>query len=725
MAADHLIAAAASRYTGMGMHLVRLHANQKRPVGAQWNEPENLIKTPADAKRAFEREQFNVGVHLAASGLCSFDPDALPLTRRLLAAAGLDVDQLLDMGWRVEGNPMRARSLFRVPPGLSLSSREYRVPASVARAAGVAVKPDTPDSAIVTVFELRGGGNNKQDVLPPSVHPAGHRYRTLGKEPRTRDEIPILPPQLAELWQHWDDHVGRFDAALGIAPRERQHSPPTPDAPREQSRPQLQPGSYLDIAARWSAANEHDFNALLLRHGYRAAGDGRWLAPGSQSGIPGVQLLKDRRKIISHHGSDILAGDPNAGTPTPRDLFDVWRLLEHDGSRAGAFRAALDELGLDPATLAFGHLETDDSDAPAPVQGAEPQHAVGEAHRGRRPLKTLTPDDLRSLPPMKWLVDQLIPREGLGLFYGASGIGKSFAVLDIAYAVARGVPCYGREVEQGGVLYVAAEGASGFPRRQAAYEKHHKISLSGVEFLLVPEGINLLHDDDVPRVIEASRRLPTVAMIVLDTLNRVMPGGNENSPEDMGAVIARAADIARATGAFVMIVHHSGKDESRGARGHSSLKAAVDTEIELTKVDRTRVITVKKQRDGRDDLTFTFTLNEVSLGFDDATGEEVSAPVVVQSESANAAPGRAPRRPGPHQRRVLAALKRKAEREFDAGDTWMSFDNLCAAVEREMKTDGEVLPDRLRQLIKQGADGLEKRGVIEYADDRYRVKPTF
>jgi RecA-family ATPase len=55
-----------------------------------------------------------------------------------------------------------------------------------------------------------------------------------------------------------------------------------------------------------------------------------------------------------------------------------------------------------------------------------------------------------------------------------------------------------------------------------------------------------------------------VALVIVDTLSRAMAGGNENSPEDMTAIVGNCDRIRAATGAHVCIVHHSGKDEARG-----------------------------------------------------------------------------------------------------------------------------------------------------------------
>jgi RecA-family ATPase len=72
-----------------------------------------------------------------------------------------------------------------------------------------------------------------------------------------------------------------------------------------------------------------------------------------------------------------------------------------------------------------------------------------------------------------------------------------------------------------------------------------------------------------------------VVLVVIDTLARAMAGGNENASEDMGAFVRNVDRVRSATSAHTMIVHHSGKNKAAGARGHSSLRAATDTEIEI------------------------------------------------------------------------------------------------------------------------------------------------
>ena len=92
---------------------------------------------------------------------------------------------------------------------------------------------------------------------------------------------------------------------------------------------------------------------------------------------------------------------------------------------------------------------------------------------------------------------------------------------------------------------------------------------------------------------------PNVSLIIVDTVARVMGGANENASEDMARLVAAGDRIRHETGAHVLFIHHSGKDTSKGARGHSSLRAAVDTEVEVTADDvaRTHTAKITKQRD--------------------------------------------------------------------------------------------------------------------------------
>jgi RecA-family ATPase len=217
-------------------------------------------------------------------------------------------------------------------------------------------------------------------------------------------------------------------------------------------------------------------------------------------------------------------------------------------------------------------------------------------------------------------VENLLTDGGASVVYGASNVGKSFWALDIAVHVATGETWRDEhEVEAGSVVYVALEGAYGLRNRIKALRKEGKLK-KGAPFFVIRDRVSLLEAGHAAKLAEtvkaaaAKSSLPC-KLVIIDTMARAMAGGNENSGEDMTAAVASIDAVRAATGAHVMIIHHAGKDESRGARGHSSLKAAVDTEIELYKNEGEEIVTVKvtKQRDMEFAPAMPFRLKKIEL----------------------------------------------------------------------------------------------------------------
>lgn len=222
-------------------------------------------------------------------------------------------------------------------------------------------------------------------------------------------------------------------------------------------------------------------------------------------------------------------------------------------------------------------------------------------------------------------VEGLLSRGGASVLVGPPNVGKSFLALDLALSVSMGRSWFNRATEQGVVLYVALEGGGAAKKRLLAYKAAHGIAAdAAVPFALVPASVALQDgQNDVARVVEAARTMESatglrVVLIIVDTLARAMAGGDENSAEAMGGFI-RAVDAIRSeTGAHVMAVHHLGKNRDSGARGHSSLNGAIDTEITILRDPEGGTITahVTKQRDFEVGQKWTFALETVELGTD-------------------------------------------------------------------------------------------------------------
>src|SRR5262249_54953770 len=138
---------------------------------------------------------------------------------------------------------------------------------------------------------------------------------------------------------------------------------------------------------------------------------------------------------------------------------------------------------------------------------------------------------------------------------------------------------------------------------------------------------------DIKAVIRELGSYGGASIVVVDTLAQATPGANENAGEDMGRVLANCKAIRRATGATVLLIHHAGKDLSRGARGWSGLRAAADAEIEISRLDDSnRLATITKQKDGTDGAKYPFKLAVVPLG-EDADGEVIDSCVVTHLDT--------------------------------------------------------------------------------------------
>jgi hypothetical protein len=98
----------------------------------------------------------------------------------------------------------------------------------------------------------------------------------------------------------------------------------------------------------------------------------------------------------------------------------------------------------------------------------------------------------------------------------------------------------------------------------------------------------------------------------------------------MSNLIDAATRLQSIVGGVVLLVHHTGKDTSRGLRGHSSLLAALDTAVEVIG-GLSRSWCVRKSKDGREEIGSGFRLEQVELGIDE-DGAPISSCVVVPDD---------------------------------------------------------------------------------------------
>jgi hypothetical protein len=265
------------------------------------------------------------------------------------------------------------------------------------------------------------------------------------------------------------------------------------------------------------------------------------------------------------------------------------------------------------------------SDGPE-VDFSTPTDASNDDEGG---FRLLSLDDLLSLPPLRWRVRGVLPESGLAAVFGPSGSGKSFLAIDLCMALSDGVAWFGHRVQAAPVLYCALEGESGISNRVRAFHRHHGHRGAAARYLAQP--FDLLKD--VQRLADAIiAKQGKGGVVFLDTLNRAAPGIDENSSEDMGRVITAAKCLQRLVEGLVVLVHHSGKDQAKGLRGHSSLHAALDAAIEVKRDGDYRSWKVAKSKDGEDGKEFPFALHRVVLG-EDEDGEEITSCVIEPGEA--------------------------------------------------------------------------------------------
>jgi AAA domain len=217
-------------------------------------------------------------------------------------------------------------------------------------------------------------------------------------------------------------------------------------------------------------------------------------------------------------------------------------------------------------------------------------------------------------------VEDVLTDGAASVIYGASNSGKTFFAIDLGAHVATGARWQEKEIESGAVIYIALEGEQGARNRIKAMQIRGKLP-QDAPFFLCFAPVNLLdpkHPQAVSEMIQNISKgagIP-VRLVIIDTLARAMAGGDENSGMDMGKAVATIDAVRASTGAHVMLIHHSGKDTAKGARGHSCLRAAIDTEIEVIhpEGEKYRTATIVKQRDLGTIPPLCFSLEVVEVG---------------------------------------------------------------------------------------------------------------
>lgn len=245
------------------------------------------------------------------------------------------------------------------------------------------------------------------------------------------------------------------------------------------------------------------------------------------------------------------------------------------------------------------------------------------------PYRLYTASELADIQPADYVIKGLLPSYGVASIFGASMSGKSFLSFDMGASITLGKPWFGHRTKAKPVAYFGLEGQAGLSKRWAAYRARHGADAEAMMHFGV-DPINLGSMGSVESVIAGLDRMGFIGgVVIIDTLACAMPGLQENDTASMGQALTGARQIAEAFSALVILVHHTGKDATRGPRGSSALTANLDALIEVRRDGKSseRSWSAFKVKDGVDGAEHAFRLDVVELGIDD-DGDVISSCVI-------------------------------------------------------------------------------------------------
>lgn len=241
-------------------------------------------------------------------------------------------------------------------------------------------------------------------------------------------------------------------------------------------------------------------------------------------------------------------------------------------------------------------------------------------------------DFIAAPPDSSYLVKGVLPASGLGQVFGCSHVGKSFVLIDLACHIALGWDWHGYKVKKAPVLYIAAEGVAGLKLRfRAWFQTHNVAPPKNLRIRTIPA--DLTTADTTAAIAERMKKLPErPGLVMVDTFATNYGPGSENDAEDMNAAIAGLRTL-KGDG-LILTAHHTGHGDKTRSRGHSSLFAALDVEMQVTQdADQRIKVGHTKLRDGdKLETIAAFNLQKVPLPWADVDGDPLNSAVLAKTE---------------------------------------------------------------------------------------------
>ncbi|HEY8614172.1 MAG TPA: AAA family ATPase [Roseomonas sp.] len=253
-------------------------------------------------------------------------------------------------------------------------------------------------------------------------------------------------------------------------------------------------------------------------------------------------------------------------------------------------------------------------------------------HRTTARLAFTAFEDIDPTVHKDWLLKGVIAGGETSSWVGGPGQGKSALLTDIGVHLAAGRPWRGyRCPSPAAVVIHALERGDLLKRRLDAYRR--KWGLDRLPIAVITEALDFMNLSSVAKLVSTVEAVENhynmgVGLLIIDTYAKAIAagGGDENAAKDQNRVLGHLRQVQAATGSHIALVGHTGKDESKGARGSNAHLGDVDVMVQFSgeKVKEAKVTKANDQPEGR--LT-VFELETYEFGLDE-DGDPITTSIV-------------------------------------------------------------------------------------------------
>jgi hypothetical protein len=274
----------------------------------------------------------------------------------------------------------------------------------------------------------------------------------------------------------------------------------------------------------------------------------------------------------------------------------------------------------------------------APPPDAYPESADGEPDVGpispakTQALKLTYFDDCGAYVEKRSILKGIIARGETSAWIAPPGAGKSALLTEISVHCAAQIDWRGHRAKEAcGVVVLALERADLFKRRLRVYQQRD--GLNGLPIAVADAVIDLLNPACVETIVATVRAAEQqfgrdVGLIVLDTYAKGIAanGGDEDKARDQNRAAANLRNVHARLNVHIALVGHTGKDETRGARGSNAHLGDVDVMVQISG-DTIKTAQVIKGNDQPERTIAEFKLEAFELGRDE-DGDPITTAIV-------------------------------------------------------------------------------------------------